>query len=288
MPSVLANASHRFRPILVTGSHRSGTTWVGRILATAPSVAYVHEPFHIHHDPEVCQARFDNWFTYVCAENEDAYREPIARMLRNARERSEAPWYRRWSIRPLIKDPIAVFSAAWLASRFATRNVMLIRHPAAFAGSLKENRWGHPFSHFLRQPLLMSHHLQPFADDIRSFARDERDIVDQAALLWNLIHAMILEYQQRFPDWIYVRHEDLSRDPVDGFRYLFAQLGLELGEESRQAIAAHSFADEPTELKRSSLANIDTWKTRLTAAEIDRLKERVWDVSRRFYSEREW
>ena len=276
------------RPILVTGSHRSGTTWVGRMLATAPSVVYIHEPFHIHHDLGVCEALFENWFTYVCAENEAPYREPILRMLRKARGRSGAAWYRRSRIRPLIKDPLAVFSAPWLAARFATRNVVLIRHPAAFAGSLKQNRWTHPFSHFLRQPLLMSHHLQSFADDIRSFACEERDVVDQAALLWNVIHTMILEYQETFPDWIYVRHEDLSRDPVEGFRYLFERLDLELGEATRAAIVAHSFAEASSDVKRNSLANVGTGKTRLTPAEVERVKERVWDVSRRFYSEGEW
>jgi hypothetical protein len=278
----------RSTPILVTGSHRSGTTWVGRMLATAPSVAYLHEPFHIHHDPGMCAARFENWFTYVCPENEAPYREPIGRMLRDACDRSGAAWYRRSRVRPLIKDPLAVFSAPWLAARFATRNVVLIRHPAAFAGSLKEQRWTHPFAHFLRQPLLMSQHLQPFADDIRSFARDERDVVDQAALLWNVIHAMILGYQEAHPDWIYVRHEDLSRDPVEGFRYLFDRLDLELGEASREAIVAHSFGAASTHLQRDSRANVDTWRTRLTPAEIERVKERVWDVSRRFYSEEEW
>ena len=34
------------KPILVTGAHRSGTTWVGKMLALAPGVAYVHEPFN--------------------------------------------------------------------------------------------------------------------------------------------------------------------------------------------------------------------------------------------------
>jgi hypothetical protein len=32
------------RPILVTGSPRSGTTFVGRMLALSPGVHYIHEP----------------------------------------------------------------------------------------------------------------------------------------------------------------------------------------------------------------------------------------------------
>ena len=35
------------KPILVTGSHRSGSTWTGRIISAAPHVGYIHEPFNI-------------------------------------------------------------------------------------------------------------------------------------------------------------------------------------------------------------------------------------------------
>jgi hypothetical protein len=31
-------------PVLVTGIHRSGTTWVGKMLAAAPGVVYINEP----------------------------------------------------------------------------------------------------------------------------------------------------------------------------------------------------------------------------------------------------
>ena len=41
-------SSRRARPILVTGSHRSGSTWVGKMIASHPRVAYVEEPFNAH------------------------------------------------------------------------------------------------------------------------------------------------------------------------------------------------------------------------------------------------
>ena len=31
-------------PILITGSHRSGTTWVGNIIRNLPRIYYLHEP----------------------------------------------------------------------------------------------------------------------------------------------------------------------------------------------------------------------------------------------------
>jgi len=274
------------QPILVTGAHRSGTTWVGRILAASPDTTYLHEPFHLDHDPGMCAARFPYWFTYVCEENEAPYLEPIARMLHDAR-RGDAGSGQRHR-RPLIKDPIAVFSAPWLARRFDTRNVVLIRHPAAFAGSLKEKGWTHPFAHFLLQPSLMRDHLEPFAGDILRFAREERDVVDQAALLWKVIYATILRYRERHPDWIYLRHEDLSKDPVEGFRAVFDKVGLEFSAETERAIVTHSFAPAAAGLRRDSRANIDTWKQRLTGAEIERVRAAVAGVSGEFYADREW
>src|SRR5947209_3701161 len=69
------------KPILVTGSHRSGTTWVGKMLAATPSVGYIHEPFNLTHRPGICTAKFPYWFTYINEENESLYLEPLKNTL---------------------------------------------------------------------------------------------------------------------------------------------------------------------------------------------------------------
>src|ERR1700722_20328729 len=63
------------RNILVTGSHRSGTTWTGQMLAKAPGTGYTFEPFNI--DPLLLRVDkpFTEWFQYVCEENANQYRE---------------------------------------------------------------------------------------------------------------------------------------------------------------------------------------------------------------------
>ena len=146
------------QPILVTGSHRSGTTWVGRMLAEAPSVFYIHEPFSVSDPPGrgICNVRFKHWFTYINSENETDYYKAIRNTVnlkydvwgalkdvgsrndfRNAyKEYRQFSTYRDQGARALLKDPIAVFSSAWLAERFKARVVILIRHPAAFVSSI--------------------------------------------------------------------------------------------------------------------------------------------------------
>src|SRR4029077_8889793 len=70
----------RDNPILVTGSHRSGSTWVGQMLAAGSEVGYIREPFSVLHRPGVLAVRFPYWFPYVCAENEGPFVAPVRDM----------------------------------------------------------------------------------------------------------------------------------------------------------------------------------------------------------------
>jgi LPS sulfotransferase NodH len=49
-------------PILVTGTHRSGTTWVGKMLAADSSTAYISEPLNVLHRPGVYRAKVKHWY----------------------------------------------------------------------------------------------------------------------------------------------------------------------------------------------------------------------------------
>ncbi len=308
------------KPILVSGSHRSGTTWIGRMLAEAPSLFYIHEPFSVTDPPGrgICNAQFKHWFTYITRENEDSFYKPIRNMimlkydlagelktcrsregLREIRRQYTSFWrHRQQGTYVLLKDPMAFFSAGWLADRFDMNVVMVVRHPAAFVSSIKKLRWHHPFSHFLEQPVLMRDFLYPFEEQIRQYACKEQDLLDQAILLWKLIHHTMLQYQKAHPDWIFVRHEDISRDPVLEFRRLYNQLSLDLTPTAKGVIENFSSPRNPSEtdapvgseeiLMRHSASSIWTWRKRLSTPEIEKIRCDVEELSGAFYSAEEW
>jgi hypothetical protein len=286
------------------------------MLGASDEVGYIHEPFGRYRGPGICRTRFPFWFTYVRPGTEGELADDFRRMLAfrynyraqtlSVRSQSDLKAllrdggrflrFRLRNARPLLKDPMALFSAEWIAETFDAQVVVIVRHPAAFASSVKRLGWTHPFSHFSDQPALMEDHLGPFQDEIEAYAREEHDILDQAALLWRLVHHTIAGYRSRHPDWLFVRHEDLSRDPIGGFRSLFEALDLRYTDAVQAAIRRTTSPSNPVDrdLKdplfgvRNSRASVDNWRRRLSPAEIEQLRTRVSDVSALFYSDDEW
>jgi hypothetical protein len=121
-------------------------------------------------------------------------------------------------------------------------------------------------------------------------------VVDQAGLLWAIAHTVIARYRRDHPEWAFVRHEDLARRPEPGFAELCARLGLEDGPAVRRAIAVTTAADNPAEaapgviheLRRSSAESVRSWRSRLTPAEVARVRDATADVWPEFYSDEEW
>ncbi|OLE54531.1 MAG: hypothetical protein AUI36_17205 [Cyanobacteria bacterium 13_1_40CM_2_61_4] len=196
---------------------------------------------------------------------------------------------------PLMKDPIALFSSEWLATTFDMNMIVLIRHPAAFTSSISRLNWTHNFSHFLNQPLLMRDYLAPFEAEIRAFAETEHDILEQGTLLWRIIHYVILQYKERYKDWIFLRHEDISTDPLQHFEYLYKRMNLTMTDKEKKVIEDYSSEDNPTEatkghtfVKRNSKSNIKSWRKKFTEQELNNLRTQVEEISHKFYSDADW
>jgi hypothetical protein len=304
------------RPILVTGSHRSGTGWIGSMIAAsrAGSVAYLWEPWSPLARPGIRDVPFDRWFLYVCGTNQDVYEPGLRRMLaydyrwaaelramrrpkdvgRAVRDAGRFRRYRARHARPLLKDPIALFSSGWVADRLDSDVVVLIRHPGAFVGSIVGRKLRHPFGDFVTQPLLMEGLLAPFADEIERFAKEEQPLLDQGILLWLLLHHAIKEFRDRRTDWLFMRLEDIGRDPLPRFGEIFAHVGVPLDDAARTQILEHSSAANPDQAadmastKRNSAEAVTAWKRKLSADQVDRIRRGVEPLSSAFYGAHDW
>lgn len=307
-------SANELTPILVTGSHRSGTTWVGKMLAADADTAYISEPLNVLHRPGVYRTPVKYWYTYITDENGanylPAFNELLNFQYHTVHEilslRSFKDFLRMGrdfhtffigsmhGQRALIKDPFAVFSSPWFEKQLHCRVVITVRHPGGFVGSLKRLGWNFDFGNFLNQPLFMRDHLEGDRATMESMLKD--DIVGQAALLWKIIYRFVHGTRSGFPKFNIVRHEDLSLDPIGGYQALYKSLGLDFTERVKDIIQNSSSSENPAKLaknkthsvKLDSRANLDNWKKILSPEEITRVRKITEGISESFYSEEEW
>ncbi len=317
VPTQASVRAAALRPILVTGAPRSGSTWVGNMLTLAPEAGYIPEPFNKFCRAGICRIRFPHAFTYVTAANETAYLTPLQDTLawrystgaelrslvtprdlaRMSRDLGYFLAMRGRSARPVMKDPLAVFSAEWLAERFDMQVVVVVRHPVAFAASLRARNWDRfDFRILLDQPLLMQERLAPLHDEIAAAVRSRPDPIAASVLLWRVVHYHLHRLRQEHPEWIFLRHEDLVDDPEAGFRDAYARLGLEFsagvrariaGDPGRTALRAQlsPFGRERYTARRAGRIHTEAVRARLTPAEIETVTATVGPLLEAFYGD---
>jgi hypothetical protein len=286
------------------------------MLAANKQYTYISEPLNVLHRTGIMRVPVTNWYTYISEENEQKYlsafyetmnlkyhlwqemgtlRTPkdFGRMLRDW---SSFSYGRRTKKQVLLKDPFAVFSAKWFADRLGCKIVLAVRHPAAFVSSLKRLDWPFQFEDLEAQPHLMRDWLAPFREDIIEAQKEPVDLIFQGSLLWRLIYSVVLQYQQTRPDFIIVRHEDLSLNPLQEFQNIYQALGVPFTLQVARQIRKSTNPGNPTELPLESIhsvnldskANIKNWQKRLTGEEIAQIRELTIEVANHFYSEEDW
>lgn len=305
-------------PILVTGAHRSGTTWVGSVLASVQGMAYIHEPFNCGWKRRgVRGSQCEVWYKYLCEENGEDYFEYISdslklrymlhaelRLIRQTKSLKDVKRFTRQCsrfltqkkyLRPVVKDPIALMSCEWLERQFGMQIVVMTRHPAAFAYSLKQRGWRFNFRYLLQQELLMRDMLEPFRERMELAVKSEIDFMKEAGLLWCVLNHVVLQYRRNFPDWIIIRHEDFAINPREEFKKLFAKLGIPLGIKSEKVIDSltHSSGKQRPEaavnwLDRDSKTVATDWVGKLSKHEISQLRDEVDPVYCEFYDDAAW
>lgn len=298
----------RRQPILITGSHRAGTTWVGRMLTRFPYSAYIGEAFNPN--SRLLPAHLlTHWYTYVTASSADLYVEPVRRLLTYRFAWPDRHGWRRFTPgrlslyrllhavcglpRPILKDPTALMSAAWLSTAFDMDVVCLVRHPAAFVASLRQAHWFFNFRSFAAQPALMNDYLRPFAAQIE---QPPQGFVRKAALLWTCLNHVVTQAVAQHPTWICLRLEDIAADPQTAFADLYRRLGLPWNASARRLVERHSRGDNPVEaprhdphlIQRHSQAAAQAWRSKLTAEEIAQIRTATAEVAQLYYDDDDW
>lgn len=283
------------RSVIVTGAHYSATTLVGALLHTAPEFHLLHEPLNPEPTLSFDSLQPPNWYEFYDDSRWDELHDGLASMFRRtsilpqfaarlmrARSPKQAGQALRYAQRKMpfllvpkpaiIKGPFCTFSALTLQRRAGCKVVLSLRHPGAFAESIARKAGGFTFGDFTRQPALLER-VPDDADDIVRFARETRPPVEQAALLWRVIHRFAADYLLPDPRTTSVRQEEFVDALEPTAQRLIAFAGGTQSAATRRFLrrnfAAEAGEDDPgSYIRRDPRLAASKWRSRLGSDEI--------------------
>lgn len=254
-------------PIFVVGSGRSGTTWVGDVLASCADCIPIFEPMRTASVAEVprwglqsglpgpylrAQGYHPEWAAFLADlltgkisnswTRQDWTRVPKLWTRWPPLERfgyrlAKIPYqYReKGAARFIIKEIRANLMLEWLECQDDVRIVYLVRHPCAVIGSrmrLGVTDWGADLGEILCQSQLMADFLEPF----RPLIEKSTSLLRRQAILW-CVENLVPIRQVATRDWLAFCYEEFVWEPGPAFEQLLRSLGLEPTGKTQRAKA---------------------------------------------------
>jgi hypothetical protein len=256
------------RCVLVAGTARSGTTWVGDLLAARRPCRVMFEPFQPR---KVAAYGGYEYFHYARPHEDDDALEAYCRAVFSGRIRH--PWIDREvaCLRPqmrLVKEIRANLILKWISLRFPeVRRLLVMRHPCAVVESRMRLRWAtdSDIASFLAQPTLVTDFLADKLDLIASTTTDE----GKHAIVWCISNLVPLR-QFASGGLPLVFYEDLCLRPERELPRVLTALGLSADD----GISLDSF-DRPSSTTTATSGilsrrrSLQEWQDRLGTRRID-------------------
>ena len=255
------------KSIVVAGTARSGTTWLGDLISSQVPSRILFEPFHPGLVPEY---RGFNYFQYMRPGTENPKFQAFAQKVFTGEIRNH--WIDRQNERifshiRLVKEIRANLALKWLHDHFpGVPIVLLIRHPCAVVRSRMELDWATDtdIKPLLSQPELIEDHLLPYMDLIKN----AKTIEEKHATIWCVSNLVPLK--QFNPGEVkIVYYENLCTQPENELSCLFEFLGQSYTESVVDIINQPSQTTKLTSAVVRGIDKIENWKKKLSPSQID-------------------
>ena len=229
---------------IVSGSHRSGTTWIGHTIAKGTNSAYIWEPFNVKVPFSKRSGygksflKIENWY-HLVENSDDQICIDLANLF-NKREldikgilsrlpkslksnpKSTLKWLfndSKLSINlkinnsAIIKDPIMLFSTEYISKKLESKCILISKDPRSFYNSLKKASWGFDFKN-IYYPCKRFEHLNEYIYEVEE-RLNKGTLLDPKSigLLWNILHKHMY-YLSKFKNFKLIKYEDICEDPV--------------------------------------------------------------------------
>ena len=276
--------------VVVSGSNRSGTTWVGEILNTVPGYCMISEPLDMIRVPEA-RAMGLGWRPYIAPgtdwpEAEAFFSKVLSGRLLNRTTANRLSMTQILSRKAwVIKSVRANGFLKWMTEKFPIRPpVLLMRHPCAVVAS--RLRGGHKRPPVDLHPAFVN--LDPrFAKAyprILDFLRTLDTLEEALAARWCIHYYVPLSLPKPHP-WILVTYEGLVRRGESELERIFDALGMELIEDAVKRLKVPSATAKKWSNVVTGKDPLAGWTEYLTKEQVKRILRIVSAFGLDFYGQ---
>jgi hypothetical protein len=275
--------------VFVTGTIRSGTTFVGKALASARDSIYIHEPFNPDSPWNSAIPTPISHF-YISDHNALLYRARLGALLKlqpnirgqwlesvrqdrnNFIEKSIPDGSSRESLNKIIKDPLGIFCTEWLVRRWDLKPVLVVRDPREVIKSIFRMSW-----HKNLQPryLLVQPQLRR-----RLFAMEEQlglsncislEISNDnltAIIRFLKPSYLALLYFATISGFRLLCYERSTLNPEIEFNRLFKDLDLPMGDEFKNSLSEKNNTFDTAKSHQNTFAPVSVERIKLLRSEV--------------------
>lgn len=168
----------------------------------------------------------------------------------------------------ITNDPFIVFSKDFITKRYSTKNIILVRHPAAVYLSFKRMGWNIDLSVLLND--------QISNENINLIEKYKKsDLLHKIPVLWNVVYDYLLNDNYNENNDLLVFHESVSMNPHDEFTRIFDFLAIPYNEkflnniiETTSNDLVNPLSKETHILRRNSKELANSWKSKIAEKEL--------------------
>ncbi len=261
------------KSILVAGTARSGTTWLGDLIASQIPSRILFEPFNPDLVPEY---RGFHYFQYMRPGTENPEFGSFARKVFTGEIRNR--WIDRQNERiiseyRIIKEIRANLALKWLHDYFPEVPILfLLRHPCAVVASRMELNWAtdRDIEPFLSQPDLVEDHFAPCMEIIKNARTNE----EKHAVIWSVSNLVPLKQFQSDEIKI-VYYENLCIQPEIELPAIFTSIGQSYRDSKNDSFSRPSQTTRVTSAVVDGTDRISAWKKKLSDKQIENILQVV-------------
>lgn len=261
------------KSILIAGTARSGTTWLGDLIASQIPSRILFEPFNPDLVPEYSGFRY---FQYMRPHAENTDFEKFAERVFTGTIRNRWIDHQNERIHSgyrVIKEIRINLALKWLHGHFPQVPILfLMRHPCAVVASRMELGWAtdSDIEPFLTQSDLLEDHLFPYVDLIKSVETAE----EKHAVIWCISNLIPLR-QFAGSELTVVHYEFLCTQPEMELARAFTSIGQPHKSPCLDQIHQPSQTTRITSAVVSGTDKLTHWKKKFSPMQIKNILQVV-------------